>query len=146
MFKREEYCTFDICKLLYENNYREGSNCCITQYTEDYIYDNEPEHPESHKKGEICIHNFYYKNGDDTFANLFELPTIYEVQKWFRDKHHINIYPVFDDKIDKWLFKVVLFGNNVASSSYYPSYERNCNNAEEAIRKGILYALELLNY
>ncbi len=144
MIKFNEFCDYNICKLLYQNDYKEGSDWCIMQYTDDYIYDDDPEHAESHKKGEIEIFHFYQKNNNEN-AELYEMPTIYEVQKWFRDKHSINIYPLFDISHNKWLYELVEFGNQV-NSSYRPSFEKWKENAEDAIKEGILMALELINY
>ncbi len=144
MIKYNEFCDYDICKLLYENDYREGSDWCITQYTEDYIYDDDPDHTESHLKGEIEVFNFYQKNNDKD-EELYEMPTIYEVQKWLRDKHKINTYPIYDNLCNKWSYEVTEIGQNKINNSYRPSIEKWCDNAEDAIKSAILYSLELIN-
>ncbi len=80
--------TYKIAKKLFKKGYSVGSHNCITQYAEDYVYDEDPDHPESHKKGEIGCYNFYHKNEEDE-NNLFEQPYIYDAFKWLREKYNI---------------------------------------------------------
>lgn len=71
---------FELCKLLKKAGYKEGSDKFLVEYTEDYVYDEDPNHPESHKKGEISVYNMYHKNNND--INSYELPTLEEINNW----------------------------------------------------------------
>ena len=69
---------FELCKLLKSVGYKQGSDKFFVIYNEDYVYDEDPDHPESHKKGEISVYNMYHKNNNDDI-NYYELPTLEEI-------------------------------------------------------------------
>ena len=72
---------FELCKLLKKAGYKEGSDKFLVEYTEDYVYDEDPNHPESHRKGEIRVYNRYFKNCQEA-PNSYELPTLEEINNW----------------------------------------------------------------
>ena len=72
---------FELCKLLKKAGYKEGSDKFLVEYTEDYVYDEDPNHPESHRKGEMRVYNMYHKNNNDDI-NHYELPTLEEINNW----------------------------------------------------------------
>ena len=74
---------------------------------------------------------------------MFEYPTIYEVQKWLRDNYHLNLIPLFDNFINKWKYKVEEFGRAMTVTKV-SSDEVSFNNAEDAIKTGIKYCLEIV--
>ena len=72
---------FELCKLLKSVGYKQGSDKFFVIHNEDYVYDEDPDHPESHKKGEISVYNWYHKNNNDDI-NYYELPTLEEINNW----------------------------------------------------------------
>ena len=72
---------FELCKLLKKAGYKEGSDKFLVEYTEDYVYDEDPNHPESHRKGEMRVYDHYYKNSDED-TNRCEIPTLEEINMW----------------------------------------------------------------
>lgn len=72
---------FKLCKLLKNAGYKEGSDKFFIEYQEDYVYDEDPNHPESHKKGEIRVYPRYYKNSNEE-PNYFEMPTLEDINMW----------------------------------------------------------------
>lgn len=83
--------TYKIAKELKNIGYAEGSDYCITQFDDDFIYDEDPNHSESHKKGDIRLYNMYYKNNDDYIDNMCEAPLWNDVKDWLREKKNIDI-------------------------------------------------------
>ena len=71
--KLEDYASFELAKKLKKYGFVEPCMHSYTQYTSDFVYDGDPEHPESHKKGDIHIYNFYNTNDDN--ERLTQCPT-----------------------------------------------------------------------
>lgn len=72
---------FKLCKLLKNAGYKEGSNKFFIEYREDYVYDEDPNHPESHKKGEIRVYNTYFRNCKEG-SSIYELPRLEDINDW----------------------------------------------------------------
>lgn len=77
--KQEAYIC--VCFLLKRLGYKEGSRSSVVIFDDDYVYDEDPDHPESHRKGEIRFYDHYYKNSDEN-ANRCEMPTLEEINMW----------------------------------------------------------------
>ena len=77
--KQEAYIC--VCFLLKRLGYKEGSSSSVVVFDDDYVYDEDPDHPESHKKGEMRFYDHYYKNSDDDI-NRCEMPTLEEINMW----------------------------------------------------------------
>ena len=76
----------ELCKLLKENGFKWGSNNSFIEYQKDYVYDDDPTHPESHKAGEIRVYsNHYFKNDDET-PNRYEIPDYDQINRWLYNK------------------------------------------------------------
>lgn len=62
------------------------------QYTQNYVYDGDPDHPESHKKGEVRVyeHNLHWFPDEPLNRNHYPMSTIYEVATWLREKLHVD--------------------------------------------------------
>lgn len=130
MLKEEAYVTdYEMCVNLSKLGYCEGSEYGITQYTEDYVYGEDPNHSESHKKGDIEIIRLYTKNKEDRW--LYEVPLIYEVGKWLREKRDINIIVTYDIEDCEYIcmFQDMVNGSISYIDGKYISYEdayKNC--------------------
>ena len=72
---------FALCILLKEYGYNEGSDKFFVVHTEDYVYDDEPNHPESYKKDDISVYPRYHKNSNEE-PNYFEMPTLEDINMW----------------------------------------------------------------
>lgn len=89
---------FETAKLAKEKGYSVGGTSEYTLYKKKYVYDGDPTHPESHKKGEVRYNDsWYHKNGETPFDKpnesyeVFEAPTQSLLQKWLRDEKGIDI-------------------------------------------------------
>lgn len=130
MFTKEDYVSLEVAKLLKEKGYDEPCLATIL------------------KNGDLRRHDIEQSSdnltriGDDYYE--FLCPTLYEAQKWLRDKHNIDIVvePEIDEGTDKkWGYCFGLYTEfpSVAVSLVYETYE-------EALNAGILESLKLLTY
>lgn len=93
----EQLVSFETAKLAKEMGYFNGCRASYTHFYEDYIYDNDPEHPESHKKDQINLNDrWFHKNlSEEDCSNehftVYEAPTQSLLQKWLREKHSTDI-------------------------------------------------------
>jgi len=84
MIKLNDYCIiadFDMSVRLAGHGFSVGSDRCIVRYDSDFVYDGDPHHAESHKKGDVRIYNLYMKNGPDE-PGAFECPDINTIISW----------------------------------------------------------------
>ena len=96
--------TFEIAKLLKDVGYQNGSHNVFIEYHKKFVYDGDPEHHESTKKGEVQFDSdFYtvnnYKDYDmsNKFSTVYESPTHGEICDWLIEKHSIfcNVWPTY---------------------------------------------------
>lgn len=140
MLKEESYLTdYDMCVALSKIGYCQGSNYGIVKYAEDYIYDEDPTHPESHKKGDIEIVRFYTKNKEDN--NVYEVPLIYEVGKWLRENKHIIISIKYDIEDKKYIGFLYNISTGVETKCYSKIFSL-LNSYEEVYKKCIKEYIE----
>lgn len=92
----EDYASFELAKKLKKYGFVEPCMHSYTQYTSNFVYDGDPDHPESHKKGDIHIYDFYNTN-DDNERTTYSMPHLYEVQRWFRDRG-IIAHPEWEER------------------------------------------------
>lgn len=88
MSKNNDYADFELSQKLKEYGYNQWAEYCVTMYDEDFVYDEDPEHPESHKAGDVIVYDFNNKNCDNG-DNTYSMPHLYDVQKWLRKNHGI---------------------------------------------------------
>ena len=93
---KDEIVSFEVAKLAKEKGYSVGSDSNYTLYKKKYVYDGDPNHPESYKKGEVRYHDrWYFQNGETPFDKpsasyeVFEAPTQSLLQRWLRETHKI---------------------------------------------------------
>lgn len=129
--KLEDYASFELAKKLKKYGFVEPCMHSYTQYTSDFVYDGDPDHPESHKKGDIHIYDFYNTN-DDNERTTYSMPHLYEVQRWFRDRG-IIANPEFEEREDKRGWTSNSYHIETGVSSYYPklykTYEEALQNS-----------------
>ncbi|WP_410264981.1 hypothetical protein [Barnesiella intestinihominis] len=130
MFSKEDYVSLEVAKLIKEKGFNEPCLATIL------------------KNGDLRWHDIEQSSGnltsigDDYYE--FLCPTIYEAQKWLRDKHNIDIVvgPEIDEETDKrigYCFDLYTDFPSVSYSSVFETYE-------EALNAGILESLKLLDY
>lgn len=76
---------FVLAVLLKKNGYSVGSSHSFVKFDDDFVYDGDESHPESHRKGEVRIYDFYFKNEEDN-PGQFELPDIMDTVDWLQEK------------------------------------------------------------
>lgn len=89
---------FKLAKISKDKGYSSGDSFYYVQYHGNYIYDEDPNHPESHLDGEVRFNDRGYhknlaENCDFSCENFTfcEAPTISLLQTWFRDVHNIDV-------------------------------------------------------
>lgn len=94
---QEQLYYIKLCKLLREKGYSNGSTLSFVEFQDDFIYDEDPSHPESHKKGEISIYpNMYFKNNPKEDPNQYEMPTNEKINEWLYTEKgfYVSVSPV----------------------------------------------------
>lgn len=76
---------FSLCILLKAAGYSKGCDSFFIVHTDDYVYDEDPNHPESYKKNDISVYNHYYKNSKETLHH-FESPMLEEINNWLLEE------------------------------------------------------------
>lgn len=91
--KEEKENLFDFAKNLSTLRFHDQCNLSLIKYKSDYVYDEDPEHPESHKAGEIrCRKGFYINEHIEITPKDFErygFPELSELEAWLRFKYDI---------------------------------------------------------
>lgn len=98
-----------LAEKLYRLGFQVGTPQCITRYDSDFVYDGDPEHPESHKAGEVHLYDFWHKNNNEE-NNLFECPTIEMLAAWLLDTYQIHVAPsphVIPGESWQWSFVIM---------------------------------------
>ncbi len=138
----EDYCSFELSKLLKEKGFSNGTIGCFSKY----LKTNKSDNPAfTYTKGEVefgkdyIVNNSYSDMSNKTFFQC-ERPTYALVIKWLRIKH--NIFITIDCKNskrpdDNWEFEAHKNNGKVYSHFGY-------NSSEEAAEKGITEVLNLL--
>lgn len=132
----EDYASLELAKQLKKIGFNEPCDYSYTVYTSDFIYDGDPDHPESHKKGDIRIYDFYNENSGNR-KNTYSMPHLYDVQKWFRERN-IIITPELeiDDEQRGWTVSIAHLESG--ASQYNP---KKLEKYEDALLKGCLDAV-----
>jgi hypothetical protein len=102
----EDVVSFETAKLAKDAGYSNGTQLIYVQYGDNFIYDDDPEHPESHKKGEIRSYNIWHHNGfdwsNDNESNkddIYEVPSHSMLYKWLRKHFNVQINILFVDTV-----------------------------------------------
>ena len=111
----EELISFKTAKLAKEKGYSIGGFTSFIKYRKTYVYDSDPNHPESYKKGEIRFNdNFFHINGPletcSKYYTLYERPTQSLLQKWLRKTNKILVEVIAVDDWDHWIYSVTTEG------------------------------------
>ena len=141
------FINFETSVLLKESGFNKHTDYCITQYPDDYVYDEDPEHPESHKAGEIRVYNFSWKGiSNNTYPTISIADAVY----YCRETLGYNIYPVLgndniwyariqklqQDENKKWVF--------VNKPDKIVNAKPNENTAEDVLNEAIIVVLQMV--
>lgn len=91
------YVSFEFAKLAKECGFSEDSNHSYSEMQSDYVYDNDPNHPESHKKGEIKIYSLFNRNKENN-EHTYEIPTYGKLIDWLAIEHNILVAPTINSE------------------------------------------------
>lgn len=86
-----EFVEFVTAQLLRRAGFRLGSEAMYHRYPSDFVYDGDPSHPESHKKGEVCVYSDYFQNDEKEDRYSFEAPTQEVVVRWLIQQYHLLV-------------------------------------------------------
>lgn len=144
---RDELISFSTAKLAKDKGFCNGSDGCYVQFVEDYICDDDPNHPGSYKKDEIRFYEFFHRN--DFNYDLCEAPTQTLLRRWLRQKHNIYIDISHGSKdLTKYAFHVYRDWNELTSKIIKQINEEIVlyDTFEEALENGLQTALNFISY
>lgn len=149
----ENIVSFELAKLAKEKGFSIGNSLYYVKYHSDYIYDYDPNHPESHKKDDIRLkYNVYHKNSEKHYDisnehfNIYEAPTLELIHKWLRENH--NMYILVETTFEntglyssKWksTIEVPFKRFHWTTGKYYIG-----DTYEEALERALIEALKLI--
>lgn len=85
-----QYINYPSAVLLKKIGFNHVADYSIVQYTEDFVYDDDPEHPESHKAGDIRVYRLNWVPNKQ--SNAYPLISITDAMYWLRKEYGINIF------------------------------------------------------
>lgn len=140
---KEQLISLETAKLTKEKGYSVGCNISYVQYHSDYIYDEDVNHPESHKSDDVRMYNYFHKNnyefdGSNEHFTVYEAPTQSLLQKWLREEHNIDI------EINLYLKTLRTYKNAILKDEKYYTIGYTYKNYEEALEDSLQYALKLI--
>ena len=85
--------TFEQAVLLPKAGFNSYAKMCVIRYDEDFIYDEDPEHPESHRAGDIRIYDIYWEplTGELYNKNLYPMMLQSSFLDWLREKKNLHV-------------------------------------------------------
>ena len=87
--KEEKEELFNFAKNLNTLGFNDQCDLSLTKYKSDYVYDEDPEHPESHKAGEIRCREGKFINQDNKYFEKYGFPELNKLEAWLRFKYDI---------------------------------------------------------
>lgn len=127
---------YNIAKYFAKNGLSIGSRQGITKHKTDYVYDEDPSHPESYKKGDIKIYDLYVINKED--KEIFELHTYEEYLSWLAvDKSlyiRFNVLKNIEGNI-YWTFSLF----NTKNAKELKTVYAHCKSYSDVMEKAVLY-------
>lgn len=138
IMNKEDYVSLEVAKILEKKGYKEPGNATYTVSREGryefcrYITDDIKRRFGLPKMKDGCKYDTYLA------------PTLYEAQKWLREKYmiYISSLPTKDNGITVWYFQIV---KDTLEDAIYSRVSPNTfNTYEEALNEGILEALKLI--
>lgn len=143
-YNKTQLAYFKLCKLLKDFEYKEGSDKFLVIYNEDYVYDDDINHPESHKKGEMRVYDRYFKNSQEA-SNSYELPTLEEINNWLLKEHGVYICITITNK-RYFDYDIYVKVNNLTFDKYELLMRsgNKCTTPDDAYIAAFTYILDFL--
>lgn len=127
---------YNIAKYFAKNGLSIGSRKGIVKYKSDFIYDEDPSHPESHKKGDINVVNFYTNNKDTD--SIYELHPFEVYLSWLAVNKSLyvrfNVLKNVEGNI-YWTFSLF----NTKTAEELKTVYSHCKTYDEVMEKAVLY-------
>jgi len=144
----DQLISFDLAKLAKDKGFSNGSDLSYVNYKSDYVYDDDVNHRESHKNGEIRMSHGFIKNNDigdysSEYYDIYEITTQSIIQKWLRD-NNIVIIPIpklqYPDNAITDEYNILVYKNGKELEQYDGTY----GGYEDALENGLEIGLNLI--
>ena len=130
---------YNIAKYFAKNGLSIGSTIGIAKYKDDYIYDEDPNHPESHKKGEIHVTNFYNKNDKNSFVYELHCSEVY--LSWLAVNKFLYVqFNILKDKNNDSYWNFTFY--NTKNAKELKTVYAHCKSYSDVMEKAVLYIVE----
>lgn len=130
---------YNIAKYFAKNGLSIGSRKGIVKYKSDFIYDEDPSHPESHKRGDVQVLNLYVINKED--KEIFELHSYEEYLRWLVNSKSLYIqFNILKDKKSNIYWTFSLF--NTKTAEELKTVYSHCKTYDEVVEKAVLYIVK----
>lgn len=127
---------YEIAKYFAKNGLSIGSRQGITKHKTDYVYDEDPSHPESYKKGDIKIYDLYVINREE--SGIYELHSFSDYLRWLINYRSLCIqFNVLRDVESNiyWTFSLY----NTKTAELLKTVYKHCTDYNDALEKAVLY-------
>lgn len=131
----QDYADYQLSVMLKKYGFNKACDWCIVKYPSAFVYDGDPNHPESHKRGEKRVYNLWNRNIENA-AHEYALPHLYDVATWLRNTYQLVIYPYQMPNGD-WYAHIEGIGGLPISTD-----KGRCKTYESALLYGCKYALK----
>jgi hypothetical protein len=146
---QEQRITFDIAVLAKKYGFSVGTRAVFIKHKKSYVYDGDPNHGESYKKGEIAEDgDFYTRNNSiydlsGTYNEIYERPTQALLTKWFREIHKIDIHILRSfSMFNSYHYEIVI--DNADFETKNQQYVEPNRTYEQALEDAFLHAFKIL--
>lgn len=130
---------YEIAKYFAKNGLSIGSRKGIVKYKSDFIYDEDPSHPESHKRGDVQVLNLYVINKED--KEIFELHSYEEYLSWLAvDKSLYVQFNILKDKNNDNYWNFTFY--NTKTAEELKTVYSHCKTYDEVAEKAVLYIVK----
>ena len=136
MLTNKDYCDYDTCVALKELGYKVPTSAYYMPNNKQLFFVSNP------YRGGYVTDCFYSHNSlpkDVMTANFIDAPTLWEAQKWLREKKKIEVVILGENEIGG------PYCADVYTEGGYAGYiHKTCVKYEEALLEGIKAAIEIL--
>ena len=139
MLTEKDYCDYDTCVALRELGYKVPTSAYYMPHHKDLIWVSNP------FRGGYVTDCFYSHNSlpkDVMTANFIDAPTLWEVQKWLREKRRIDANAFYDNMDASWRFYILEIDSPDLSGTH--AYNDAYMSYEEALLEGVRESVKLL--
>lgn len=146
---QEQRITFDVAVLAKKYGFSVGTRAVFIKRKKNYVYDGDPNHGESYKKGEIDEDGDFYTVNNSTsdlsgtYNEIYERPTQALLAKWFRELHKIDITILRSfSMLNSYHYYIVI--DNQDYDTENEQYVEPDRTYEQALEDAFLHAFKIL--